>query len=91
VQKVYGYWLCSVGYVCSTSCTEPLTKLTSIWLDNIMDGVSLGDVTSFSLSVIVPCHGHLAKWHSTTVFISGVCFIYSVLEVFLLELTVWFV
>jgi hypothetical protein len=56
-----------------------------------MDGVPLGDVTSCSLSVIIPRHGHLAKWHSTTMFIGGVYFIISVLEVSLLELTVWFV
>ena len=69
-------WSCCIGYVCSTSCTKPLTELTTIWLDNVMDGVPPGDVTGCSLSVIVPCHGHLAKWHSTTVFISGVYFIF---------------
>jgi hypothetical protein len=35
---------------------KPLTELITIWLDNVMDGVLLGDVTSCSLSVIVPCH-----------------------------------
>jgi hypothetical protein len=52
---------CSVGYVCSTLLAKPLTELTTIWLDNIMDDVPLGDVTGCSLSVIVPCHGHLAN------------------------------
>jgi hypothetical protein len=39
---------------------EPLTKLTTIWLDNVMDGVPPEDVTGCSLSVIVPHHDHLA-------------------------------
>jgi hypothetical protein len=43
---------------------------------------SLGDVTGCSLSVIVPCHGHLATWHGITVFIGEVLFCFSVLEVF---------
>jgi hypothetical protein len=61
---------------------EPLTELTTIWLDNIIDGVPPGDVTGCSLSVIVPHHGHSATWHSITVFISEVLFLFSVLEVF---------
>jgi hypothetical protein len=61
---------------------KPLTKLTTIWLDNIMDGVPPGDVTGCSLSVIVPRHGHSATWHSITVFIGEVLFHFSVLEVF---------
>ena len=36
-KKVYGYQSCCVGYVRGTLCTEPLTKLTTIWLDNVMD------------------------------------------------------
>jgi hypothetical protein len=70
------YHLCCIGHVCGMPSTEPLTKLTTIWLDNIMDGVPPEDVTSCSLSVIVPCHGHLAKQHSTTMFISGVYFFF---------------
>jgi hypothetical protein len=61
---------------------KPLTKLTTIWLDNIMDGVPPGDVTGCSLSVIVPRHGHSATWHSITMFISEVLFLFSVLKVF---------
>jgi hypothetical protein len=53
-----------------------LTELTTIWLDNVMDGVPLGDVTSCLLSVIVPHHGHLATWHSITVFIGEVFFFF---------------
>jgi hypothetical protein len=64
---------------------KPLTELTTIWLDNVMDGVSLGDVTSCSLSVIVPRHGHSATWHSISVFIGEVLFRFSVLEVFFHE------
>jgi hypothetical protein len=60
VQKVYGYQSCCVSHVHGTLTTGPLTKLTTIWLDNAMDGVLLGDVTSCSLSVIAPRHGHLA-------------------------------
>jgi hypothetical protein len=55
---------------------EPLTELTTIWLDNVMDGVSPRDVTGCSLSVIVPRHGHLATWHSITVFIGEVIFLF---------------
>jgi hypothetical protein len=75
--------LCCIGYVCSMLFAKPLTELTTIWLDNIMDGVLLGDVTGCSLSVIVPCHGHSETWHSITVFIGEVLFHFSVLEVFL--------
>jgi hypothetical protein len=64
------------------SFAKPLTELTTIWLDNIMNGVPPGDVTGCSLSVIVPCHGHSATWHSITVFIGEVLFCFSVLEVF---------
>jgi hypothetical protein len=53
--------LCSVGYVCSMLLAKPLTELTTIWLDNVIDGVPLGDVTGCSLSVIVPHHGHSAN------------------------------
>jgi hypothetical protein len=70
---------------------KPLTELTTIWLDNVMDGVPPGDVTSCSLSVIVPRHGHSATWHSITVFIGEVLFLFSVSEVFLSELIDWFV
>jgi hypothetical protein len=52
---------CSVGYVRSTLFAKPLTELTTIWLDNVMDGVPLENVTGCSLSVIVPRHGHLAN------------------------------
>jgi hypothetical protein len=65
---------CSVGYVRSTLFTKPLTELTTIWLDNVMDGVPPGDVTGCSLSVIVPRHGRSASWHSITVFIGEVFF-----------------
>jgi hypothetical protein len=50
----------SVGWIRSTLLAKPLTELTTIWLDNVMDGVPPGDVIGCSLSVIVPCHGHLA-------------------------------
>jgi hypothetical protein len=70
--------LCSVGYVCSTLLAKPLTELTIIWLDNVMDGVSPGDVTGCSLSVIVPRHGHSTTWHSITMFIGEVFFIFCV-------------
>ena len=73
---------CSVGYVRSTLLAKPLTELTTIWLDNVMDGVPPGDVTGCSLSVIVPCHGHSATWHSITVFIGEVSFLFSVLDAF---------
>ena len=62
---------------------KPLTKLTTIWLDNVMNGVPLGDVTGCSLFVIVPHHGHLAIWHS--IIINEVLFRFSELEVFLPE------
>jgi hypothetical protein len=65
------------------SFSKPLTELTTIWLDNVMDSVPPGDVTGCSLSVIVPHHGHLAEWHSITMFIGEVLFLYSVLEVLL--------
>ena len=55
---------CSVGYVRSMLFAKPLTKLTTIWLDNVMNSVPLGDVTGCPLFVIVPRHGHLANWHS---------------------------
>jgi hypothetical protein len=87
VQKVYGYQSCSVGYIHSMLCTEPLIELTTIWLDNIMDGVPPGDVTGCSLSVIVPHHGHLAKWHSTTVFNGGPYFFCLCSRLVLLELS----
>jgi hypothetical protein len=64
------------------SFAKPLTELTTIWLDNIMDGVSPGDVTGCLLSMIVPFHGHSATWNSITMFISEVLFHFSVLEVF---------
>ena len=67
---------CSVGYVCSMPFAKPLTKLTTIWLDNVMNGVPLGDVTGCSLFMIVLCHGHLAIWHSIIVFIDEVLFLY---------------
>jgi hypothetical protein len=54
-------WSCCVGYIFGMSFAKPLTELTTIWLDNIMDGVPLENVTGCSLSVIVPCHGHLAN------------------------------
>jgi hypothetical protein len=73
------------------SFAKPLTELTTIWLDNVMDGVPPGDVTGCSLSVIVPCHGHLATWHSITVFIGKVLFHFSVLEVFSFISTDWLV
>jgi hypothetical protein len=65
------------------SFAQLLTELTIIWLDNIMDGVPPGDVTGCSLSVIVPHHGHSATWHSITMFIGEVLFLFSVLKVFL--------
>jgi hypothetical protein len=71
---------CSIGYVPSTLLAKPLTELTTIWLYNIMDGVPPGDVTGCSLSVIVPCHGHLATWHSITVFIGDVFFLFLCLR-----------
>jgi hypothetical protein len=71
---------CSIGCVCSTLPAKPLTELTTIWLDNVMDSVPLGDVTGCSLSMIVPHHGHLATWHSITVFISEVLFLFLCLR-----------
>jgi hypothetical protein len=65
---------CCIGYVHGMLFAKPLTELTTIWLDNIMDSVPLGDVTGYSLSVIVPHHGHSATWHSITLFISEVLF-----------------
>jgi hypothetical protein len=73
------------------SFAKPLTELTTIWLDNVMDGVPQGDVTNCSLSVIVPCHGHLATWHSVTVFIGEVLFLFLCSRFFLSELIDWFV
>jgi hypothetical protein len=73
------------------SFAKPLSELTTIWLDNVMDSVPLGDVTSCSLSVIVPLHGHSATWHSITVFIGEVLFLFSVLEVFSFISTDWLV
>ena len=64
---------------------KPLTKLTTIWLDNVMNSVPPGDVTSCSLFVIVPRHGHLAIWHSIIMFIDEVLFRFSGLELFLPE------
>ena len=91
MQKGVRHWSCSVSYVHSTSFAKPLTKLTTIWLDNVMNGVPPADVTSCSLFVIVPHHGHLAIWHSIIVFIDEVLFLYSGLEAFFQKLTVWFV
>ena len=51
----------------STSLVAPLIKLTTTWLDNIMDSVPPGDETGCSLSVIVPRHRSLDNWHSITV------------------------
>jgi hypothetical protein len=73
--------LCCVGYVRGMSFARPLTELTTIWLDNVMNGVSPGDVTGCSPFVIVPRHGRLATWHSIT-FIGEVCFFF-LCEVFL--------
>jgi hypothetical protein len=74
---------CSIGYVRSTLLAKPLTELTTIWLDNVMDGVPPGDVTGCSPSVIVPCHGCSAIWHSITMFIGEVLFLFFCVEVFL--------
>ena len=70
---------------------KPLTKLTTIWLDNVMNGVPPGDVTGCPLFVIVPCHGHLEIRHSIIVFIDEVLFCFSELELFFQKLTIWFV
>jgi hypothetical protein len=72
------------------SFAKPLTELATIWLDNVMNGVPRGDVTSCLLFVIVSRHGHLAKkkWHSTTMFIGGPFFFCLCLRLFVLELTV---
>jgi hypothetical protein len=56
---------------------KPLTELTTIWLDNIMNGVPPGDETGCSLFVIVPRHGRSATRHSIT-FIGEVLFLFSV-------------
>ena len=48
--------LSAVGYVQLLILVAPLTKMTILWLDNVVDGVPLGDVTSCSLSVTVPRH-----------------------------------
>ena len=55
----------------STSLVAPLTELTTIWLDNVVDGVPLGDVTGCSLSVTVPRHRSLGKQHCITVVIDN--------------------
>jgi hypothetical protein len=68
---------CCVGYVRGMLFAKPLTELTTIWLDNVMNGVPPGDVTGCSPFVIVPLHGHSATWHSIT-FIGEVPFLFSV-------------
>jgi hypothetical protein len=68
---------CCVGYVCGMSFAKPLTELTTIWLDNVTNGVPPGDETGCSLFVIVPRHGRSATWHSIT-FIGEVPFLFSV-------------
>ena len=55
----------------STSLVAPLTKLTTIWLDNVVDGVPPGDVTGCSLSVTVPHHRSLGNRHSITIIIDN--------------------
>jgi hypothetical protein len=76
-------WSCCISQVCGMLFAKPLTELTTVWLDNVMDSAPPGDVTGCLLSVMVPCHGHSATWHSITVFIGEVLFLFSVLEVFL--------
>jgi hypothetical protein len=68
-------WSCCVGYVRGMSFAKPLTELTTIWLDNITNGVSPGDVTGCSPFAIVPRHGRSATWHSIT-FIDEVFFFF---------------
>ena len=51
----------------STSLVNPWLSWPPIWLDNVMDGVPLGDATGCSLSVTVPHHRSLGNWHSITV------------------------
>jgi hypothetical protein len=69
------------------SFAKPLTELTTIWLDNIINGVPPGDVTGCSPFVIVPCHGHSATWHSIT-FIGEVLFLF-LCEAFFMVLIEW--
>jgi hypothetical protein len=64
------------------SFAKPLTELTTIWLDNITNGVPPGDVTSCSPFVIVSCHGRSATWHSITLI--GEVFFFFLCEAFLL-------
>ena len=66
--------LSAVGYVQLLVLVAPLTELTTTWLDNVVDGVPLGDVTGCSLSVTVPRHRSLGNRHSTTVVHGGVTF-----------------
>ena len=66
--------LSAVGYVRLLVLVAPLTKLTILWLDNVVDGVPPGDVTGCSLSVTVPHHRSLGNRHNTTVIHSGVIF-----------------
>jgi hypothetical protein len=57
---------------------KPLTELTTIWLDNVLNDVPPGDVTGCSLFEIVPRHGRSATWHSITMIIGDVLFLFSV-------------
>ena len=66
--------LSTVGYVRLLVLVAPLTKLTTLWLDNIMDSVPLGDVTGCSLSMTVPRHRSLGNRHNTTIIHGGVIF-----------------
>ena len=68
---------------------KPLTKLTTIWLDNVMNGVPPGDVTGCPLFVIVPRHGHLAI--GIVSLTDEVLFRFSGFELFFQKLTIWFV
>ena len=69
--------LSTVSYVRLLVLVAPLTKLTTVWLDNIVDGVPPGDVTSCSLSMTVPCHRSLGNRHCITVVIDHGVVIFS--------------
>ena len=63
--------LSTIGYVWLLVLVAPLTELTTIWLDNVVDSVPLGDVTGCSLSVTVPRHRSLGNRHCITVIIDN--------------------
>ena len=69
--------LSAVGYVRLLVLVAPLTKLTTIWLDNVMDGVPPGDETGCSLSVTVPRHKSLGNQHCITIVINHSVVIFS--------------